>query len=272
MTGKMLIPTMCEAAYHASLKISEIYNGSYSVDYKEDSSPVTTADLASEGIILPLLKNGFPAASVLSEESAERESEERLTNGNGVFIVDPLDGTVEFVARTGEFSVSIGFSRDHRMEAGVIAIPEKKILYYAASGEGAYRLTFDGYTHGFSFGDGERLHVSDRTGGLVLTVSRSYNTPETDALIERNRDRIGEVLTVGSCLKGCLIAEGTADVHYRFGAKTKEWDTSAMQCIVTEAGGIFTDLDGREIESNRADYVNRNGFIILNRRESALSL
>ena len=264
------IAVMCEAAYRASLKISEIYRGDYRVDYKSDSSPVTTADIASEGVILPLLKKNFPLCSILSEESADEDSAERLTNENGVFIVDPLDGTVEFVNRTGEFAVSIGFSEAHRVTAGVIAVPEKGLLYYAAEGMGAYRLTFDEYGCGFSFGDGERLHVADRCDGLIVAVSRSYKTAESDKLIEKNRERISEILTVGSCYKGCRIAEGSADVHYRFGAKTKEWDTAAMQCIVTEAGGIFTDLDGLEIKANRADYVNRNGFIMLNRRESAL--
>lgn len=268
MTERELIPSMCEAAYRASLKISEIYRGEYRVDYKSDESPVTSADLASEKIILPLLREAYPASSVLSEES--EDSEERLTNENGVFIVDPLDGTVEFVNRTGEFSVSVGFSRGHRVTAGVIAVPEKELLYYAAEGLGAYKLTFGEYRLGFSFGDGQRIHVSDRSDGVVLAVSRSYKTAESDALINNNRAKIGEILTVGSCYKGCLIAEGRADVHYRFGAKTKEWDTAAMQCIVTEAGGIFTDLDGREITANRADFVNRRGFIILNRRESAL--
>ena len=270
MMKEKMITTMLEAAYRASLKISEIYRGDYAVNYKSDESPVTSADLASEGVILPLLRERFPECSILSEESADEDSAERLTNENGVFIVDPLDGTVEFVNRTGEFAVSVGFSVAHRVTAGVIAIPEKGLLYYAAEGEGAYRLTFDEFRGGFSFGDGVKLHDSDRTEGLIVAVSRSYSTHETDELIERNRERIGEVLTVGSCYKGCRIAEGTADVHYRFGAKTKEWDTAAMQVIVTEAGGLFVEPSGEAPIANRADYVNRNGFIILNRRESAL--
>ena len=156
MTEKELAAVMCEAAYRASKKISEIYRGEYAVDYKDDASPVTTADLASEGIILPYLHEKYPSASFLSEESADSDSAERLTNEYGVFIVDPLDGTVEFVNRTGEFAVSIGFSRGHKVTAGVIAIPEKELLYYAAEGLGAYRVTFGEYERGFSFGDGEK--------------------------------------------------------------------------------------------------------------------
>ena len=265
-----LIAVMLDAAYRASKKISEIYRGEYAVDYKADESPVTSADIASEGVILPMLRESFPECSILSEESVDCDSSERLTNENGVFIVDPLDGTVEFVNRTGEFSVSVGFSRDHRAAAGVIAVPEKELLYYAYENCGAYKLTFGEYEKGFSFGDGERLHVSDRSEGLIVAVSRSFKTSESDALIERNRDRIAEVVTLGSCYKGCMIAEGKADVHYRFGAKTKEWDTAAMQAIVTEAGGLFIEPDGCVPRLNREDYVNRNGFIILNRRESAL--
>lgn len=265
-----LITVMLDAAYRASKKISEIYCGEYAVDYKADESPVTSADIASEGVILPMLRESFPECSILSEESVDYDSSERLTNENGVFIVDPLDGTVEFVNRTGEFSVSVGFSRDHRATAGVIAVPEKELLYYAYENCGAYKLTFGEYEKGFSFGDGERLHVSDRKDKLIVAVSRSFKTSESDELIERNRDRIAEVVTLGSCYKGCMIAEGKADVHYRFGDKTKEWDTAAMQTIVTEAGGLFIEPDGETPIANRADYVNRNGFIILNRRESAL--
>ena len=136
MDGK-LIPTMMEAAFLASGKISEIYRGDYSVDYKSDSSPVTSADIASEGVILPMLRREFPKCSILSEESADEDSAERLTNENGVFIVDPLDGTIEFVNRSGEFSVSIGFSLEHRVVAGVIAVPEKGLLYYALENRGA---------------------------------------------------------------------------------------------------------------------------------------
>ena len=270
MTETELIETMCAAAYSASMKISEIYRGEYTVNYKSDESPVTSADVASEGVIIPMLMERFPECSCLSEESADSDNGDRLTNENGVFIVDPLDGTAEFVARSGEFAVSIGFTKEHRVVAGVIAVPEKRLMYYAAENCGAYKLTFDDYESGFSFGCGEKIHVSARTDGIIVAVSRSFNTAESDALIEKNRARIGSVMAVGSCYKGCMIAEGRADVHYRFGEKTKEWDTAAMQCIVTEAGGIVTDLDGREITANRKDYYNRCGFIILNRRENAL--
>ncbi len=261
---------MLEAGICAARKISEIYHGKYEVEYKSDSSPVTSADLASERIILPLLRANFPECSVLSEESEDEDSATRLTNENGVFIVDPLDGTADFVQHDDEFAVSIGFSQAHRMVAGMIAVPEKKVAYYALSGHGAYKISFDEYSDAFSFGEGVRLRVSDRVNGLYVAVSRTHVTVESDDLLARNRDRIAEVVKIGSCYKGCRIAEGALDVHYRYGDKTKEWDTSAMQVIVTEAGGIFTDLDGRKIEANRADYVNRRGFIILNRAENAL--
>lgn len=270
MSKERLICAMLEAGISAARRISEIYHGEYEVEYKSDASPVTSADLASESVILPMLCANFPQCSVLSEESADGDSEIRLTNECGVFIVDPLDGTADFVQRDGDFAVSIGFSQAHRMVAGVIAVPEKKVAYYAREGEGAYKIGFEEYDGGFSFGDGARLHVSDRVDGLCVAVSRTHVAVESDDLLARNRDRIAEIVKIGSCYKGCRIAEGVLDVHYRFGEKTKEWDTAAMQVIVTEAGGIFTDLDGREIEANRADYVNRRGFIILNRPESAL--
>lgn len=270
MSKEKLICVMLDAGISAARKISEIYHGEYEIEYKSDASPVTSADLASESVILPMLRRNFPDCSVLSEESADEDSSIRLTNECGVFIVDPLDGTADFVQRDGEFAVSIGFSQAHRVIAGVIAVPEQKVAYYALKGEGAYKIGFEEYDGGFAFGDGKRLHVSDRACGLHVAVSRTHVAVESDDLLERNRDRIAEVVKIGSCYKGCRIAEGILDVHYRYGDKTKEWDTAAMQVIVTEAGGIFTDLDGREIIANRADYVNRCGFIILNRAESAL--
>ena len=265
-----LIETMVKAGVEASRAISGIYRSEYKVEIKEDDSPVTSADLASEKIIIPTLMAEFPIMSVLSEESCDSDSEERLHNRHGVFIIDPLDGTVEFVNRTGEFSVSIGYSLDHRAYAGVIAVPELGLVYYACEGHGAYKLTFDEYTEDFTLGCGTIIHVSDRTDNLRVTVSRTYKTPETDGLLERHKSRISEVLTVGSCLKGCRIAEGLAEVHYRYGDKTKEWDTAAMQCIVEEAGGLFINYDGTVPKLNRKDYYNRGGFIILNRAEARL--
>lgn len=271
MTDKnFLLFEMIHAAIHASRKIMDIYSGEYDISFKDDASPLTTADIASNEIITSRLREKFPDCSILSEE--ESDSTDRLTNENGVFILDPLDGTKEFVNRNGEFCVSLAFARNKRVICGVIAVPAKEWIYYACVGEGAYKTDFDGISENFRIGDGKRLHVSDRWEKVTAVVSRSHMDEQTKRLLQRNQRRIGEIITVGSCLKGCYIAEGRADIHYRFGEFTKEWDTAAMQVICEESGAIFTDIYGDVLSANRADPVNRRGFRILNRPESELAV
>lgn len=265
-----LLREMIRSSVMASGKIMEIYSGEYEVFLKEDSSPLTTADIASNEIITRHLRENFPDSSILSEE--ESDNAERLTNRHGVFILDPLDGTKEFVNRSGEFCVSLAFAHKNRVVCGVITVPAKELIYYAHVGEGAYKADFGDFNEDFRIGSGKKLHVSDRYDKIVAAVSRSHPDAQTEALLERCKDRISETITVGSCLKGCYIAEGLADVHYRFGAFTKEWDTAAMQVICEESGALFTDIYGDPLSANRADPVNRRGFRILNRPESELAV
>lgn len=277
-----LIRSMLDAAMLASAKIMEIYDGKYDVSFKEDASPLTTADTASNEVLTTYFREKYPAYSILTEEESSAADlhgmPERLSNNAGVFIIDPLDGTKEFIHRNGEFCVSIGFASHNRVYAGVIAVPAKRLLYYAAEGHGSYKISFDEIPENV-FDEANRIHVSDRTGTtgeesdkLIITASRSHGDKQTEALLDLNAGRIADTITAGSCLKGCLIAEGAADIHYRFGSFMKEWDTAAMQIICEEAGGIYTDGAGNKVPANRADPVNHGGFIILNRPESALEL
>lgn len=277
---RQLVRGMLEAACLASDRITEIYNGRYDVSFKEDSSPLTTADTASNEVLVSYLGSHFPNYDILSEEASSEVDihgiPKRILHNAGVFIIDPLDGTKEFISRNGEFCVSIGFASRHRVMAGAIAVPAKRLLYYAFEGCGAYKVTFDDIPSDV-FDETKRIHVSSRRGTsdtdrLIVTASRSHGDAETEALLDSNADLIGEVITAGSCLKGCLIAEGAADVHYRFGSFMKEWDTAAMQVICEEAGGIYRDGNGRAVPANRADPVNRGGFVILNSEDSALSV
>ncbi len=275
-----LVRSMLDAATLASAKIMEIYDGKYDVSFKEDASPLTTADTASNEVLTTYFREAYPEYAILTEEETSAVDlhgiPERLSNNAGIFIIDPLDGTKEFIHRNGEFCVSIGFATRHRVYAGVIAVPAKRLLYYAAEGYGAYKITFDALTENV-FDPANRIHVSERTGTtaddkLVITASRSHGDKQTEDLLDLNADRIGETITAGSCLKGCLIAEGLADVHYRFGSFMKEWDTAAMQILCEEAGGTYTAADGKKVPANRADPVNHGGFIILNSETSALTL
>ncbi len=263
-----LIRGMIDAALSASGKIMEIYNGEFEVSFKEDKSPLTTADTASNEILTAMFRKNFPEYAILSEE--ETDSTDRLSNNAGVFIIDPIDGTKEFIHRNGEFCVSIGFAARHKVTAGVIAVPAKSLIYYAAEGYGAYRIGFDEITPDFSIGDGVKLQVSSRTEKVIIAASRSHMDKQTEQIFAKNEVRILDSVTAGSCLKGCMIAEGLADVHYRYGAFMKEWDTAAMEIICREAGAVFTDIDGKPLTANRADPVNRRGFMILNHPESAL--
>lgn len=275
-----LIRSMLHAAVCASAEIMKIYDGDYSVSFKEDSSPLTTADTASNTVLTGFFREHYPEYSILSEEEGSQLDPhgipERLSNNAGVFIIDPLDGTKEFIHKNGEFCVSIGFAARHRVMGGVIAVPAKRTLYYAFENRGAHKLTFeelDKIQPGQSlFTEETGIRVSDRTDNLIITASRSHGDEATVRLLDINSGRISETITAGSCLKGCLIAEGKADVHYRFGSFMHEWDTAAMQIICSEAGGIYRSIDGRAVPANRSDTVNRDGFVILNRPESALSL
>ena len=118
-------------------------------------------------------------------------------------------------------------------------------------------------------GEPEEIHVSDRDDGLIVMGSRSFASKELDELLERNKDRIASFTISGSSLKGCRIAEGKADIYYRYGL-THEWDTAAMQAVVEAAGGVFRQIPGNEMTCNRPDTLNRNGFYILNKESSAL--
>lgn len=273
-----LLNEMAKAAAKASAAILEIYNGQYEVSFKEDASPLTTADTASNKVITEHFRSVFPEYDILTEEEDDSDRDAhgipKRLNGCGVFIVDPLDGTKEFINRNGEFCVSIGFADHHRVMAGVVAVPARGLLYYAYEGKGAYKteMTPAMAEAGIVslFDAAEQIHVSDRVNDLRITASRSHGDKQTEALLEINKDRIGEILTAGSCLKGCLIAEGEADIHYRWGAFMKEWDTAGMEILCKEAGASFTDMNDSPLCANRADPVNRNGFKILNRPEAAL--
>ncbi|HEY8435877.1 MAG TPA: 3'(2'),5'-bisphosphate nucleotidase CysQ [Haloplasmataceae bacterium] len=256
MNYTQALQKMKEAARLAGEQIMEIYETGFSVNYKEDHSPVTAADLASNRIILDHLKTHFPDVPFLSEETADDLS--RLEH-DYCFIIDPIDGTKEFVNKNGEFTINIALSFRHEVVAGVIYAPAMGELFYAVKGEGSF-MEKDGQI--------TRLRVSDRKDKLVLAQSRSHLTKEQEALYEKYKDRIGRVQTLGSSLKGCYLAKGDIDAFYRFGMGTKEYDIAAMVLIVEEAGGIVRQLDNTKFTFNRKDIYNRKGYYMLNRIEN----
>jgi len=245
------------AAVVAGIKIMEIYETDFSdsIEIKEDNSPLTIADKAANEVITDMLKAQHPKISILSEESTEDIT--RFSNDH-VWIVDPLDGTKEFIKRNGEFTVNIALVYKHKVQIGVIYVPTTKQLFYAAKGMGAFKE---------SSGKTEELCVSGKTSNLVIAASKSHASKQLSELIEEKKDLISEKISAGSSLKGVMVAQANADVYYRFGL-TCEWDTAAMQCIIEMAGGIFRQMDGSKMEYNRKNNLNEKGFYAVNRKEN----
>ena len=216
-------------ATRAGRAILEVYQSDFAVTHKDDETPLTQADLASHRLIVDALARLAPALPCLSEEAAEIPYATRRA-WSQYWLVDPLDGTREFVKRNGEFTVNIALVESGRPVLGVIHAPVLGLTYGAARGLGAFRL------------DAAR-RVPIRTRALpampTFVVSRSHRDPALDSILARapRHDAVGK----GSSLKFCLVADGSADFYPRLGP-TSEWDTAAGQCIVEEAGGAVWQL------------------------------
>ena len=261
-----LLADMCKISVEAGERIMEIYKKDFNIEYKADESPVTDADKAADTYINLALAEKYPSAARLSEETADDISRRK----NGLcFIVDPVDGTKEFVKRNGEFTVNIGLSYKERSVAGAVYVPVTGEIYYAFKSIGSFYSTKDGLSE--IFAEKDKIHVSDRTGKLVLMRSRSHPDEKTLALVEAYKDKILSTVISGSSIKGCMIASGKGDVYYRFGP-THEWDTCAMQAVVENAGGVFLQGDLSEMTYNRENTLNAKGFVIANMRENIWQL
>mgnify|MGYP002626123358 FL=1 len=180
-------------------------------------------------------------------------------------MVDPLDGTKEFVKRNGEFTVNIALAKDHESILGVIYVPVSRELYYAAQGAGAYYQKMG--EEPVQIHTTDVLYSADTADAFRVVASRSHNSPLMDALIEKYH--LTQVVSIGSSLKGCLVAKGDAEIYYRHNP-TMEWDTAAMQCIAEEAGAVFRQMDDTPMRYNRENTRNEKGFYILNRSENRL--
>jgi 3'(2'), 5'-bisphosphate nucleotidase len=236
-----------DLARKAGEKILEIYQShdfSSFTEAKADNSPLTLADKAAHQIIAQGLSDLYPEIPVWSEEGRSIPYEERR-GWESFWLVDPLDGTREFLKRNGEFTVNIALLEGKRPLLGVIYVPVTGVLYFGRVGEGAFRQS-----------PGEPavpVRVSGDTERRVGVGSRSHSSPE-EAVIFRN-NRVEEFIAIGSSLKFCLIAEGKANFYYRSGP-TMEWDTAAGQAIVEAAGGRVTDGNGDFLTYNKPSPLN----------------
>ena len=248
-----------EAGKKARVAILEIYNQAFDVEIKEDNSPVTMADKKADAIIREYLSKLFPNYAFLTEESDDNK--ERLNN-DYVWIVDPVDGTKDFVARDGGFTTNIALAYKHEAVVGVVLVPLTGEIYYATKENGSFYCDANGNV--------ERIHVNDKTEDLTVLCSVFHTNAKELELIEKHKDKIKHSAKFGSSLKPCRIAHGKAEITYRMSAGTKEWDTAASQIIVEEAGGLFVEPDGKRITYNREDVYNRKGYVVVNRKENIL--
>ncbi len=243
----------------AGEKILDIYHHSdfeSVVEWKQDNSPLTLADKTANDIIVSKLKELFPDDAILSEE--EEDDKSRLSQSR-CWILDPLDGTKEFIKRNGEFTVNLALSVNKKPVLGIIYAPVLKTIYWAEKGKGAFKQEKNGTI--------EKIHVTDRRTNLRFVASRSHNHPDMDKILNIHKDKVANIVSMGSSLKGCLVAEGAAEVYIRHNP-TMEWDTAAMHIITLEAGGIFKQLDHSEMLYNREDSLNSKGFYIINHAQN----
>lgn len=227
---KELVNLAVNASVEAGAAIMKIYSAAdFGVEMKSDNSPLTLADSAAHKVIVSHLeKTGIP---ILSEESDEIVAFEQRKNWKQLWVVDPLDGTKEFIKRNGEFTVNIALVENGVPVFGVIYVPARDELYFSVPGEGAY-LRRSGSS------SDERLPAQQLPSAFTIVGSRSHSSPETEAYIEEMKAIHGEVdfAASGSSLKFCLLAEGKAHSYPRF-APTMEWDTAAGHAILVAAGG-----------------------------------
>lgn len=240
MTG--LCDGMVEAALSAAEVILDIYEGDIDVEVKGDESPVTKADQAAEVVILEHLEQIAPSIPVVAEESVAAGNIPSIEGE--FFLVDPLDGTKEFIKKNGEFTVNIALIKDNVPVSGVIYTPAKGWLFAGEVGQGAWRGEVKDPRDSHQIDDKRTMAVR-QAGALVDVVgSRSHHTPEAEDFLKDYN--VGEKKSIGSSLKFCLLAAGEADLYPRFG-RTMEWDTAAGDAILTAAGGTVRNLDGSRL-------------------------
>ena len=234
-----LLSDLTDISIDAGARIMTLYERPIAVTEKDDKSPVTEADHAAEDIILARLARSFPDIPVVSEEAAAAGHVPDF--GERFFLVDPLDGTREYIKRNGEFTVNIALIEKGVATAGVVYAPAKALLYAGAEDLGAHEIKVDAHTPAEA---GSPRPIRTRPmpdDGLVAIASRSHRDQKTEEFL--NHYNVRDIVTAGSSLKFCVVARGDADIYPRHG-RTMEWDTAAGHAVLSAAGGTVTRLDG----------------------------
>jgi 3'(2'), 5'-bisphosphate nucleotidase len=255
-----LLPAITQAAETAGERIMDIYATDFDVDRKADNSPVTQADLAAEAIILAVLAELTPEIPVIAEEEMSAGTSPSAV-GDRFWLVDPLDGTREFLDRNDDFTVNIGLIDHGEPVLGVVHLPVQRHTYTGLSGVGA--------TCSVNAGPVRPITVREvPPDGMTLVSSLHHGNP---AALEKflQDKRIAKRMVRGSSLKFCVVAAGEADVYPRFGP-TMEWDTAAGHAVLNAAGGCITTVDGAPLRYGKKDFLNPN-FIAWGDRQATAS-
>jgi 3'(2'), 5'-bisphosphate nucleotidase len=272
MDHTQLLHMAVKAALKAGEEILSIYNTDFKVEIKSDSTPVTKADkAASKSIIADLAPSNIP---VLSEED-EHFAFQKRKDWPRIWIVDPLDGTKEFVKRNGEFTVNIALVEDHHPVIGLIYSPVFRHLYYASKNKGSFKINEHDVIAEINSGNFSvekllskaiSLPTHKSPDAYTIVASRSHLSKEVSARISKAKLQNKEVniINTGSSIKFCLVADGLAHEYPRYGT-TMEWDTAAGQCIVEEAGGTVLDLATNAPMVYNRENLRNNDFIVYSR-------
>jgi 3'(2'), 5'-bisphosphate nucleotidase len=244
-----LLDQVLEIAIQAGKEILDVYENEFEVDYKGDGSPLTIADRRAHALIVEKLQVLDADIPILSEESEESVLLERL-KWSRYWLVDPLDGTKEFVKRNGEFTVNIALIDNKCPILGVVHTPVSGISHFAANGVGAFKKEVNGEIKTIS------VRVPSKNQ-IVMVASRSHSGVEVEQFRHGVEEDLGsvDIASMGSSLKICLVAEGSADIYPRMGL-TSEWDTAAAHCVLNIAGGSMIDLDGKALIYNKNNILN----------------
>ncbi|MDX3927065.1 MAG: 3'(2'),5'-bisphosphate nucleotidase CysQ [Shinella sp.] len=241
-----------KAAIEAGREILRVYRTGPDVSFKSDHSPVTQADERAEAIITDALKVAFPDIPIVAEEAVAAGDVPDIS-GEIFFLVDPLDGTKEFISLRDDFTVNIALIDRGLPIAGIVYAPALKVAYTAVDGHAAkFELTDD-----FTVVNRRKIGCRAANGRMVAVASRSHNTPETDRFLSERG--ITECAPIGSSLKFCLVAEGLADVYPRF-SRTMEWDTAAGDAVLRAAGGRVTTANGEPFLYGKQGQVGDSDF------------
>ena len=256
-TNRFDILHLLAIAREAGAAIMSVYEGDFEVERKADSSPLTLADLRSHQVITERLQAWCPDVPILSEETAEHAGYSVRKEWTECWLVDPLDGTKEFIKRNGQFTVNIALIQNSRAVAGVVYAPARDVAYCGVAGQGAFRIQ-DSQAP-------ERLPRPQQRAAdtLVVVASLSHYSPQVDEFLAEQRRKYNsvELLSIGSSLKICMVAENSADVYPRLGP-TMEWDTAAAHAVAGAAGRRVRNFrTGEELSYNKEELKN-DWFIV----------